>query len=150
MRIVRHASCRSYGIALLLAVAGAARSGRKRFISPDSIVPRPDDPQSFNRYAYARNSPLVRFVYGLTGKAYDPAVTSQEFLTGVSLNVRAGVILGGQLVWSPATSFGGEVGASLGGYAGLSVQIPLLMFDGQGVFIPLPSCDRSGCFSVIP
>ncbi|MFC1465067.1 MAG: RHS repeat-associated core domain-containing protein [Candidatus Brachytrichaceae bacterium NZ_4S206] len=31
-----------------------------RFISPDSIVPRPDDPQSFNRYAYARNSPLVR------------------------------------------------------------------------------------------
>jgi hypothetical protein len=23
-------------------------------------VPRPDDPQSFNRYAYARNSPLVR------------------------------------------------------------------------------------------
>lgn len=31
-----------------------------RFISADTIVPRPGDPQSFNRYAYARNSPLSR------------------------------------------------------------------------------------------
>ncbi|BCX06080.1 MAG: hypothetical protein KatS3mg053_4018 [Candidatus Roseilinea sp.] len=38
------------------------------FLSPDSIVPRPDDPshgdslrsQALNRYSYARNSPLVR------------------------------------------------------------------------------------------
>jgi len=29
-----------------------------RFITPDSIVPRPDDPQSLNRYTYARNNPL--------------------------------------------------------------------------------------------
>ncbi|MCS6847508.1 MAG: RHS repeat-associated core domain-containing protein [Anaerolineae bacterium] len=29
-----------------------------RFLSPDSIVPRPDDPQSFNRYAYVLNNPL--------------------------------------------------------------------------------------------
>jgi RHS repeat-associated protein len=31
-----------------------------RFISADTIVPRPGDPQAFNRYAYARNSPLNR------------------------------------------------------------------------------------------
>ena len=31
-----------------------------RFLSADTIVPRPGDPQSFNRYAYARNSPLSR------------------------------------------------------------------------------------------
>lgn len=31
-----------------------------RFLSADSIVPRVFDPQSFNRYAYARNSPLTR------------------------------------------------------------------------------------------
>jgi RHS repeat-associated protein len=31
-----------------------------RFLSPDSIVPRPGDPQTFNRYAYARNSPVTR------------------------------------------------------------------------------------------
>jgi hypothetical protein len=31
-----------------------------RFLSADSIVPSPRDPQSLDRYAYARNSPLVR------------------------------------------------------------------------------------------
>jgi hypothetical protein len=29
-----------------------------RFISADSIVPRPGDPQSLNRYSYVRNNPL--------------------------------------------------------------------------------------------
>jgi hypothetical protein len=31
-----------------------------RFVSADSIVPRPGDPQSLNRYSYARNNPLIR------------------------------------------------------------------------------------------
>jgi RHS repeat-associated protein len=30
-----------------------------RFISPDSIVQAPDDPQTLNRYSYARNNPLI-------------------------------------------------------------------------------------------
>jgi RHS repeat-associated protein len=30
-----------------------------RFISPDSIVPDPSDPQSLNRYSYVRNNPLI-------------------------------------------------------------------------------------------
>jgi RHS repeat-associated protein len=30
-----------------------------RFISADSIVPRPFDPQSLNRYSYCRNNPLI-------------------------------------------------------------------------------------------
>jgi RHS repeat-associated protein len=29
-----------------------------RFVSPDSIVPNPANPQSYNRYSYVRNSPL--------------------------------------------------------------------------------------------
>lgn len=29
-----------------------------RFISPDSVIQDPSDPQSFNRYAYARNNPV--------------------------------------------------------------------------------------------
>lgn len=29
-----------------------------RFISPDTIIPRPWDPQSFNRYSYCLNNPL--------------------------------------------------------------------------------------------
>jgi RHS repeat-associated protein len=31
-----------------------------RFVSADAIVPRPGDPQSLNRYSYARNNPLIR------------------------------------------------------------------------------------------
>jgi RHS repeat-associated protein len=31
-----------------------------RFISADALVPEPGDPQSLNRYAYVRNSPIVR------------------------------------------------------------------------------------------
>ena len=29
-----------------------------RFISPDTIVPNPSDPQSLNRYSYCSNNPL--------------------------------------------------------------------------------------------
>jgi RHS repeat-associated protein len=32
--------------------------GIARFISPDTLVPNPTNPQSFNRYSYVRNSPL--------------------------------------------------------------------------------------------
>ena len=32
--------------------------GLGRFVSPDSIVQNPLDPQAFNRYAYARNNPV--------------------------------------------------------------------------------------------
>ena len=31
-----------------------------RFVSADSVVPKPGNPQSLNRYAYARNSPIMR------------------------------------------------------------------------------------------
>jgi len=40
-----------------------------RFITPDSIVPRPDDPQSLNRCTYARNNPL--FYYDPNGHEED-------------------------------------------------------------------------------
>ncbi|MCK5768584.1 MAG: RHS repeat-associated core domain-containing protein [Candidatus Atribacteria bacterium] len=30
-----------------------------RFITPDSIIPDPYDPQSLNRYSYCRNNPLI-------------------------------------------------------------------------------------------
>ncbi|MBK8129044.1 MAG: hypothetical protein IPK53_08915 [bacterium] len=34
------------------------RPGLGRFLSADSIVPDPTNPQSLNRYSYVRNSPL--------------------------------------------------------------------------------------------
>lgn len=90
------------------------------------------------------------FIQGMTGSAYDPAVTDQEYLTGVSLNGGAGVILGGQAVWSPTAGFGGEVGASIGAYAGIGVQVPVFMITKHGVPIFLPTCDRSSCTTVLP
>ena len=43
-----------------------------RFVSPDSIVPDPSNPQSLNRYAYVRNNPL---------KFVDPSGHSDEWLS---------------------------------------------------------------------
>ena len=35
-------------------------SNTNRMVSPDSIIPDPANPQSFNRYSYARNNPVNR------------------------------------------------------------------------------------------
>jgi RHS repeat-associated protein len=43
-----------------------------RFISADTIVPNPANPQSFNRYSYCLNNPL-RYVDS-TGHEYDPYI----------------------------------------------------------------------------
>jgi RHS repeat-associated protein len=50
-----------------------------RFISPDSIIPNPGDPVSFDRFAYVRNSPLKyidpsghKEYCGSQGSQYDP------------------------------------------------------------------------------
>jgi hypothetical protein len=49
-----------------------------RFISADTIVPDPTNPQSYNRYSYTRNNP-VNFTdptgHRECGTAYDPACT---------------------------------------------------------------------------
>lgn len=34
-------------------------AGNGRFLSPDTVVPSPTDPQSLNRYAYVRNNPVI-------------------------------------------------------------------------------------------
>lgn len=49
-----------------------------RFITPDSIVQAPSDPQSLNRYAYCRNNPV---------KYVDPAIRGSKS-SGVQLSLR--------------------------------------------------------------
>jgi RHS repeat-associated protein len=50
-----------------------------RFISPDSIIPNPGDPVSYDRFAYVRNNPLKyidpsghKYYCGWQGSQYDP------------------------------------------------------------------------------
>lgn len=73
-----------------------------RFISADTIVPNPANPQSFNRYSYCLNNPL-RYVDS-TGHQYDPyidtdpASLSQGTLTWSSQDGWSILING---AWSP-------------------------------------------------
>ncbi|MGI9610641.1 MAG: RHS repeat-associated core domain-containing protein, partial [Acidimicrobiia bacterium] len=71
--------------------------GIGRFISPDSIVPSPGNPQNFNRYSYVRNNPvnytdptghcgitdLLDCGEQLAGLAVDVAEVSWEFYDAV-------------------------------------------------------------------
>jgi RHS repeat-associated protein len=61
------------GTGLLYYGARYYDSGLGMFISPDSIVPSPGDPQSLNRYSYVRNNPLGRF--DPTGHADIPPIS---------------------------------------------------------------------------
>ena len=48
----------SYGFGLIYMNARYYLPEIGRFISPDSIVPDPQNPQSYNRYSYTRNNPV--------------------------------------------------------------------------------------------
>ena len=56
-----------------------------KFISPDSLVPKPNDPQSFNRYSYCLNNPLK--LIDPTGRAGD----AFHFGTTYELAVNEGI-----------------------------------------------------------
>ncbi len=54
-----------------------------RFLQPDSIIPDPNDPQSYNRYSYVLNNPL--FYTDPTGNFGENNI----FDSGISLNIDA-------------------------------------------------------------
>ena len=76
------------------------------FISPDSIFPKVYDPQSLNRFAYARNNPLK--YNDPDGHAFVLAVplgiAAFEFAASTTLGITIGVVVGGWLsdVLSPS------------------------------------------------
>ncbi|MDR3565629.1 MAG: RHS repeat-associated core domain-containing protein, partial [Negativicutes bacterium] len=98
-----------------------------RFISPDSVVQSPGDPQMFNRYSYARNNPLyytdpsghciiqdiivgMLFAYGAVST--DTAIT----LAGIVNAMDLGAALGASI--SAITGGNPLLGAVTGGVSG--------------------------------
>ena len=54
----RHNNTGTYDLGLIYMNARYYVPEVGRFVSPDTIVPDPSDPQSFNRYTYGLNSPV--------------------------------------------------------------------------------------------
>jgi len=84
-----------------------------RFISPDSIVPNPFDPQSLNRYSYCLNNPLI--YVDPSGHYYIP-------WEGIIGGIIGGISAGIQTDWdSEAVWIGQNIGfiaGELGSYVG--------------------------------
>ncbi|HSV94267.1 MAG TPA: RHS repeat-associated core domain-containing protein, partial [Desulfobacterales bacterium] len=81
------------------------------FITPDSLVSNPYDPQNLNRYAYARNNPLT---------FTDP---SGHYVVAIIAGAVIGAVAAGyQSDWNPrATACGAIIGA-VSGYVGAGVS----------------------------
>ncbi len=86
-----------------------------RFISPDSIVPSPGDPQTLNRYSYCRNNPQL-FV--------DPT----GHLFGIDDLIIAGILIGAALNTTIAAIQGRDLGM-----AALTGAISGGLFTGAGI-----------------
>lgn len=98
-----------------------------RFVSPDTIVPNPGNPQSLNRYAYVQNNPM-NFV-DPTGHEGDSADSGN---VTINLGIDAGSdSTGGNIAtisfdassaWSSFTSFVGSIFSGAGDASSTSTQ----------------------------
>ncbi len=90
-----------------------------RFIQPDTIVPYPDDPQSFNRYSYCRNNPITYI--DPTGHAFwDSFKKWIGNIVGAIAGIAATIMSGGNVlagfqVYSFAS---GMINAGIGAFSG--------------------------------
>ncbi len=84
-----------------------------KFVTPDSIVPDPADPQSLNRYSYVANNPLV----------YTDPSGYEPFTIAIIVGAVIGALIAGiQSKWNPqAMAVGAVIGGVSGGvYSGVS------------------------------
>ena len=103
-----------------------------RFLSPDTYVQNPVDPQTLNRYAYARNNPILYT---------DPSghwifVVIGAIIGGVSAGIASdwdiGAVLTGAIIGGVTGGVGGEVGGVVGAAVGKSYG-PLAGFGAGGL-----------------
>jgi RHS repeat-associated protein len=92
-----------------------------RFITPDTIVQAPSDPQSLNRYAYCRNNPIkyvdpsgrwfwVAVIVGAILGGASAAANNQPIWQGMLMGAAGGLMVGGG---AAAFGFWGAVGGGI-------------------------------------
>jgi RHS repeat-associated protein len=81
-----------------------------RFLSPDKVQGRPEDPQSWNRYAYARNNPLV--LVDPDGNAIETFVDIGFILADVA-DITSTIIAGEQVTTAQWLSLAGNTAGAL-------------------------------------
>ncbi|MEW6008872.1 MAG: RHS repeat-associated core domain-containing protein [Candidatus Omnitrophota bacterium] len=100
-----------------------------RFITPDSIVQAPSDPQSLNRYSYCRNNPLnyidpsghfwfIGIIIGAILGGISSAVNHQPIWQGMLMGALGGVLVAGGGALAAEMGFSAGWGATAGGIVG--------------------------------
>ena len=90
-----------------------------RFISPDTLVPNPLDPQALNRYAYARNNPVL--YTDPTGNFFWIPVIIGAVAGAVSAGIASDWDLGATLLGGAIGAVSAGVGAKVGGFVAATV-----------------------------
>lgn len=97
-----------------------------RFVSPDSLVSSPGDPQSLNRYSYTDNNPVNRIDpsgHGWFSKLFKKIIGA---IVGIIVGVVASIILGpyggGFVGWWAAGVIGGAIGGAAAGAVNTAVN----------------------------
>jgi len=109
-----------------------------RFLTPDSIVQAPDDPQALNRYAYGRNNPINNT--DPTGHFFGVGFLVSALITAeVIKDVAIGVTIGAALGATTSAIQGGDVlqGMAIGAGSGA-------VFGGVSGFVGATSGDVMG------
>jgi RHS repeat-associated protein len=84
-----------------------------RFITADPTIQHPADPQDFNRYAYARNNPIV--YNDPTGLGFWSTVLA---IVGAVIGAVVGCYVGGPAGCATGAYYGAIIGGAIGGAAG--------------------------------
>ena len=90
-----------------------------RFISPDTFVQGPIDPQTLNRYAYVRNNPIL--YNDPSGNFFGIGALIGAIVGAVSAGIQSGGDIGAILTGAVIGGIAGEVGAQVGGFVAETV-----------------------------
>ena len=109
-----------------------------RFVTPDSIIQDPYDPQTLNRYAYCRNNP-VKYV-DPSGNIYQPV----RWALNSIFNFVRGIFSGGRFSggFSPgrfAASWAWSSGEGIGKFAGIEIGMGIYNYKNQPLTLLRPT-----------